>query len=481
MITSDWKWSCGIDRLAWAVALLAMTPASGAAQPSGRPNVVIIYSDDQGFADAGFNSHSLPIHTPNLDRLAREGISFPQGYVCAATCVPSRAGLLSGRYPGRLGIYTVDDPFQEMPVTTRIAPQFFREAGYATGIIGKWHLGGEVFPERYPTRRGFDRFYGWLNSTHDYWKADVGRSDLYGPAGYAPVFDQETPVDSLGEYLTRTITRKAVEFIDSNAHRPFFLYVPHHCAHVPLQVPRASYDRFQGLGLGDNTQTTRAMYLELDEGVGCILERLEHHGIRDNTIVIFQSDNGGGEPEGQLNGIFRGGKFTLLEGGIRVPTLVSWPARLPKGRIFAHPVMNIDFLPTLLSAAGIRLGTAFDGIDLLPYLTGDRPDVPDRALCWRSTKGEFAIRHGDWKWVSTANGRGLFHLGRDPEELTDLSLDHPDVVNRLSAMFNAWDAANIPVQSTPDLRRRLVEARKAAPPGRKNLGMSGKFGGVRGR
>lgn len=447
--------------------------------PPDLPNVIIIYSDDQGYGDVSFNEHHAPIHTPNIDRLADEGIIFTDGYVCAGTCAPSRAGLMSGRYPGRLGIYTVDDPFQEMPVSEKIAPEFFRENGYVTGIIGKWHLGGEIFKERFPTRRGFDRFYGWLNSTHDYWKANTGRSDIYGPNGYAPLYDQEEPVENMDQYLTRHLTTKALEFIDENRDRPFFLYFPHHCAHVPLQVPKETYDRYQSLDFGKNTITTRAMYEELDKSVGAILNLLERYQIRDNTIIIFQSDNGGGEPEAQLNWIYRGGKFTLLEGGIRVPTVISWPASLPKGKVYGYPVINIDFLPTLLDAVGIKTDKDFEGISLLPYLKGVQTESPHKALFWKVNEQFFAVRKGDWKLVFTANGQGLFNLKEDPSELRDLRASYPEKAAELYRDYKQWDKDNRPVAPTPEEESAVHRALKNPDPAKIGLGYSAKFGGER--
>ncbi len=439
------------------------------------PNVVIIFSDDQGYGDVSFNRHHAPIHTPNIDRIAQEGITFIQGYVSAPTCSPSRASLMTGLYPQRMGIYSVDNPFQTLSLDVKIAPEYFREQGYATGLIGKWHLGGEFFPDKFPVARGFDRFYGWLDSTHDYWKANTGRSHTHGPAGYAPLFDQMEPVDHINAYLTREITEKSLAFIDQHKDTPFFLYVAHHCSHVPLQVPRETYDRYSPLAMGENTITTRAMYDELDASVGAILDRLEKYGIRDNTIVVFQSDNGGGEPEAQLNWIYRGGKFTLLEGGLRVPTAISWPARLPENKIYGHPVMNIDFLPTLLSAAGIPCNADMDGVDLIPYLTGKEKGRPHEMLFW-NVGDQYAIRDGDWKLVETANGRGLFDLATDPEELYDLSTAHPERIASMLLYYSEWNSKNTTVRPTREERHLVDSIIEHADPRNRNWSYSSKFG-----
>jgi arylsulfatase A-like enzyme len=326
-----------------------------------------------------------------------------------------------------------------------------------------------------PTRRGFDRFYGWLDSTHDYWKANTGRSHTHGPCGYAPLWDQETPVDSMDAYLTRELTEKALNFIDRHKDEPFFLYIAHHCSHVPLQVPGETHEKYSPLGSGENTITTRAMYEELDNSIGAVLDRLEQYGLRNNTIIIYQSDNGGGEPEAQLNWIYRGGKFTLLEGGIRVPTLISWPAGLPVNKTYGHPVINIDFLPTLLAAAGIETEKNFDGINLMPYLKGERKDVPHQELYWTTGRG-FAIRDGDWKLVFTSNGQGLYNLKDDPRELVDMRNELPDKAMQLKEKYDAWNKKNTVVKPSEAEREYVNSVRSHADESLKNWSYSPKFG-----
>lgn len=443
---------------------------------SERPNIIIVYSDDQGYGDVQSNEHNAPIYTPNIDRIAKEGIICTQGYVCAPTCAPSRAGLMSGIYPQRMGIYTVDNPFQTLPLDRKIAPEFFKEIGYETALIGKWHLGGEFFLKKRPDNRGFDRFYGWLDSTHDYWKANTGRSHKHGAGGYAPIYDQDTPINELPEYLTRTLTDKAIDFIDENKDKPFFLYLAHHCSHVPLHVPKESYDRFSPLELGDNTITTRAMYYELDEGVGRILDFLEKHGIRENTIIVFQSDNGGGEPEAQLNYIYRGGKFTLTEGGIRVPTLISWPAKLPQNVIYGYPIINLDILPTLLSAVELKPETDLEGVNLLPFLTGKVSSPPHQDLFWQISSSDFAIRSGDWKLVYTSNGVGLFNLKSDPQEICDLRSVYPEIVESLLQKHHAWNRNNITIKPSSKVRRYVEREMESASEDLKGWRYSNKFG-----
>lgn len=433
---------------------------NGVSQNTELPNIVVIYTDDQGYGDVSCNEHNTPAFTPNIDRIAKQGVLFTQGYVCAPTCAPSRAGLMSGNYPQRLGIYKVGDPFQTLPVDLKIAPQYFKEKGYVTGLIGKWHLGGEFYKTKRPENRGFDRFYGWLDSTHDYWKANTGRSNSYGACGYAPIYDQDEPVEKMQGYLTNVLTEKALDFIDENRNKPFFLYFAHHCSHVPLQVPRESYNKFSSLNMGNNTMTTRAMYFELDNSIGKIIDRLEKYKLRENTIIVFQSDNGGGEPEAQINWLFRGGKFTLLEGGIRVPTIISWPKELPQDVVYRNPVINIDILPTLLSVVGIEPDNNIEGIDLMPYLKGDKKGKPHETLFWDAAEDGIAIRDGDWKLVYTTNGRGLYNLKEDPQELNDLRFKYPERVKELLIKHDKWKMKNIIIKPSKEDKTVVDKARK---------------------
>ena len=459
--------------------LLIMFFSSGCQQnleksASLKPNVIIIFSDDQGFGDLSFNQHHYPNPTPNIERIARQGIVFTQGYVPASMCAPSRASLLTGLYPARMGIYQLG-LFEKPPLDQKMIQEYFKESGYVTGLIGKWHLGGEFFKEKFPTNRGFDRFYGFLDSTHDYWKANTGRSETYGPCGYAPLFDQEEPVEVMEQYLTRQLTDKALEFIDQNRDKPFFLYLAHHASHVPHQVPRETHELYASMDLGPGSVTTRAMHDELDKGVGEILDRIQDYGISENTIIIFQSDNGGDEPCAKQNWIYRGGKFNLLEGGIRVATVISWPAGLPQDRVYGYPVMNIDFLPTLLAAADIQTDQLFDGVDLLPYLRGENMSRPHEALFWNQ-RNEFAVRAGDWKLVFSSRGQGLYNLTEDPSEMNDLRIKYPEKAKELKQLYDEWNEKNIEIISSQEDVKYVENIRKNAQDSLKNWNYSPIFG-----
>lgn len=441
----------------------ALSPKRGLSRSSSRvPNIIVIFSDDQGYGDTSAGLHDRANYTPNLERLARRGITFTDGYAAASMCTPSRATLLSGRYHGRLGIYDVmGDAGMGFPPGEKIMPQYLKELGYATGCFGKWHVGGDIPGYEYnrPLNKGFDRFWGFYGSTHDYWKSEPGsgfNSTGYHGCGHQPIHDQEDIVQKI-KYLTYEITDRSLEFIEENKDRPFFLYIPHHCSHVPLQVPKEIYNEYEDLHYGPNATITRAMYEAMDEGIGKILDRLEQLGIADNTLIFFSSDNGGGDVCAQLSWIYRGGKFDLLEGGIRVPLMISWPARLPQNRICGDPVMNIDFLPTMLAAIGAPQDPKFEGLNLLPYLRGQK-EIPDRPLFWKMPpgKGDYAVRQGDWKLVYTSRGRGLFNLREDPRELEDLSKAYPARVAQMEELYRQWDLKNIPPVFTAEHRKEFM-------------------------
>jgi arylsulfatase A-like enzyme len=460
--------------------LLACLGTAVAATAERPPNVIVILADDQGAGDSGLMPRNAFIHTPNLDRLARSGVLFDNAYCSSSMCTPSRAGMLTGKYPSRVGIYDVGDALIGVPRGEKFMSQYFQERGYATAMIGKWHLGGELEDYNYPLSRGFDRFWGFLDSTHDYWKADTGSSLIYGSQSHAPIFDQREEVKEI-DYLTREITKQSLAFIEENKDRPFFLYIGHHPPHVPLQAPRDVYDKYAGSGYGGKAKITRAMMDVLDEGIGQLLDELDRLGLRDDTIIVYSTDNGGGEPDAHLNWKLRGGKFTFWEGGIRAaPTIISWPGHLPEGKIFGDPVINIDFLPTLLAASGAEPVGPLDGLNLLPHLREGADPLPPRSLHWclATAKKEFAIRDGDWKLVSTGGGQGLYNLREDPFELRDVAAAHPETAQRLWNKHLDWIKGNVRSLATPEAKDRAKAMRDPAIEA-KDYRYSDTFGGER--
>jgi len=486
--------------LSAVLSALALAVAVGvaSAQSSPRPpaNIILITTDDQGYHDLTIQG-SRDIPTPHLDSIGLNGVRFTDGYVTAPLCGPSRAAFITGQYQQRVGIEGNPGgrgPNLEAP---RLS-QLLQEAGYTTGIIGKWHLGTDH--DYLPNQTGFDYFWGtptwghyflppsveeleaggdsWMRSFHD-GRDSVPRGFLAG--SYNNLYRNGQRVVSL-EYMTTTISDEAVNFIDRSNGQPFFLHVSYNAPHTPLQAPQRYLDRFLHIP-DEGRRTYAAMVSAVDDGVGRIFRKLKEEEIYDNTLVFFFADNGGAnyshEPENLAaltivgsnneqsfverfgesllrwgrhseqriganhsdNGPLRFGKGNLFEGGIRVPFLVKWPAVIPPGQVIDHPVISLDLFPTALAAAGIEKPNDLnlDGVNLVPYLTGERDGRPHQTLYWRF-RNSHAVRDGDWKLLVTpSNLQLLFNLADDIGEVNDLSNSHPDIVAELSAKFEAWN------------------------------------------
>jgi arylsulfatase A-like enzyme len=442
-----------------------------------RPNVVLIVADDLGYGEPGcYGGRGIP--TPHLDRLAAEGVRFSQGYVTASYCAPSRAGLLTGRYQTSFGFEANAtgalnaDPRIGLPAAVRTIAHRMRDVGYATGLVGKWHLGGT--PSFHPLRRGFDEFFGFLHEGHYYvpppWERvttwlrrsalpDGGRGRWTSPDGRIvwtthmgnkePDYDADNPLlrnsqpEPVPDHLTAAFTREACDFIQRHAAQPFFLYLAYNAVHSPLQAADAYLERF--MHIPDlHRRIFAALLAQLDDGVGTVLAQLHAHGLEHNTLVVFLSDNGGATRElTSSNAPLRGEKGSVFEGGLRVPFLARWPARLPAGRVVDTPVISLDIAATVLAAAGVASepGT-LDGTDLSALLA--TPPAGERTFYWRMGPRR-ALRHGDWKLVRDAS-RGqagawlLFNLATDPGEQTDLAAREPARVAELAARWETWNA-----------------------------------------
>jgi arylsulfatase A-like enzyme len=419
---------------------LCGAPASG----GSTPNVVVICADDAGYNEFGFTGSSS-FQTPNLDALADGGIRFTNGYVCSPTCSPSRAGFMTGLSPQRFGyernisndVNGVDALSAEQSILT----QWFHDLGYTTGVIGKWHLGAVDGVNR-PLDKGVDEFFGLLGGSRPYW-GGVSSEDKILRRGNDPVEDawvnegDSSGYDPVyGRYITDAFGDEAVSFID--AHHadpdPFFLYLSFTAPHTPLQAKQQ--DLIQFPNLSGETQVRAAMTLAMDRAIGKLLDALSNHGIDDNTIVVFFNDNGGPSPHD--NSPFRGFKGETWEGGIRVPFLLHHPG-LPGGIDDDRPVSTLDLAPTLVAAGGGSI-PATDGVDLLPYLTGQLQGDPHATLFWR--KGwMWAVREGDWKLVSSdrAGPIELFDLGTDPGETIDLAPQYGTIVDNLLRKLTVWE------------------------------------------
>jgi arylsulfatase A-like enzyme len=421
--------------LAGLLGLLAGPPAAFAADNARRPNVLIIVADDMGYADCGVQG-CQDIPTPHIDSLAKNGVRCTNGYVSGVYCSPTRAGLLTGRYQQRFGheFNPGAGPEQGLPLTETTLADRLKAAGYATGIVGKWHLGAA---ERFnPTRRGFQEYFGFLGGAHAYLPP---QTMLRG-----------TEKVEEKEYLTDAFGREAVAFIDRHQKEPFFLYYAFNAVHTPMHATEKYLARFPQIA-DERRRTYAAMTSAMDDNIGRVLAKLREAKLEEQTLIFFISDNGGPTMKGTtINGSrndpLRGSKRTTLEGGIRVPFLVQWKGRLPAGKVYEQPVIQLDFHPTALAAAGVAVKPEWklDGVNLLPYLEGKEGRPPHEVLYWRMGQ-QMAVRKGDWKlvrydWEGKLHGPELYNLAADIGEKTNLAEKEPAKFQELEAAWQKWNA-----------------------------------------
>ena len=425
--------------------LVALTIAPSRGTAAAQPNILLIVGDDMGYADVGFHG-SKEIPTPNLDALAASGVRFTSGYVSGPYCSPTRAGLLTGRYQTRFGHeFNPDAPGTGLPINEKTIADRLKAAGYATGLVGKWHLG--VGPEFHPLKRGFDEFFGFLEGMHSYFQSDGIKR------GTEPV----TKLD----YTTDAFGREAVSFIERHQTKSWFLYLAFNAVHTPMDATADRLAKFSHVK-DEKRRTHDAMMLAMDEAIGRVRKKLAEAGLERNTLVFFISDNGGPVMPGTTrnaarNDPLRGGKRTTLEGGIRVPFVVSWPGQLKPG-VYAQPAIQLDLNATALAAAGVAAGpeAKLEGVNLLPFLKGEKSGAPHDALYWRFGK-QMAIRAGEYKLVrydsnaDTLTGQfnqpisalKLYNVTTDIGETKDLAATMPEKVRELQAKWDAWNASNI--------------------------------------
>jgi arylsulfatase A-like enzyme len=423
-----------------------------------------------GYADLGCMG-AKDIRTPHIDRLAAEGLKFTDFYANAPVCTPTRTAFLTGRWQQRVGFewamgFTaeqyrrVDGKWVEepdklafgLPAEQVTIAELLKQAGYATGCVGKWHLGYQ--PEHNPTRHGFDEYFGVLLGHADYYRYN------YFDGTYC-LRDGLEPVKAEG-YLTDLLSERAVQFVRKHANEPFFLYVPYNAVHSPFQPPDRPLPAVTKENMYDGSRRDYAAMLEkVDAGVGRLLAELDNQGVLDNTLFVLSSDNGG-ERLSDNTPLFNH-KQTLWEGGIRVPCLMRWPAKLPRGKLIHQPAITMDLTATFLAAAGVdssplsprgrgaggegadgtrSVPATLDGINLLPILTGDT-QRQERTFCWRvnrSNRQMKAVRHGDWKYVQDAAVEMLFNLHEDIGERRDMAFRHPEILADLKDRLKAWEA-----------------------------------------
>lgn len=416
---------------------------AAAASYARSPNIVVIVSDDQGYGDISCYEHPDEVSTPNMDRIAREGVRFTDGYASCPVCAPTRAGLLTGRYHQRYGFYTAADSRTGLPLEEVTLADLLGGAGYRTAIFGKWHLG---YAEQFrPLERGFDEFYGFLgHGAHDFF--DLSISSVHNS-----IYRNREPINDSG-YLTRNLTREAVRFVRESGDRPFFLYLAYNAVHNPIQAPEDVIAQF------DNPDPKRNTYLAMlkimDEGIGEVLDALDRGGLGDDTLVFFFSDNGGARGTTAQNGPLRDYKHSVYEGGIRVPFLMRWRGRILPGQVSREPVISLDVLPTALAAAGVEPpGRPLDGRDILPALEGKLDGPLHDALYWnwmdRDSDVGWAVRQGRWKLLADKNGVELYDLETDVGERNNLAPSKSDVRERLQELYYAWRN-----ETAPRLKRR---------------------------
>jgi arylsulfatase A-like enzyme len=422
-------------------------PAAAGAAARERPNIILILADDLGYADIGVHGCS-DISTPHIDAIARSGVLCTQGYSSHSYCSPMRAGLMTGRYQHRFGYennmpYDAHNRFMGLPTDQRTIAARLREVGYTTGALGKWHLGA-AHPF-HPNHRGFDFFYGFLGGGHDYFTVDLQRPLS---EGYFDALQRNGQPEGLDEYLTTKLSQEAVGFMDANRERPFFLYLAYNAPHTPLQAPQSYLDEFASIA-DPRRRAYAAMVHAMDDGIGMVLETLDRLGLRDNTLVFFLSDNGGPEDaNASCNDPLRGQKGQVYEGGIRVPFLASWPARLPAGVVYDHPVISLDIACTALAVGAAKAEpdpSRLDGVNLVPYFCGEADEPPHEALFWRQSAGRvWAVRAGEYKLLQDGDAAAaeLYQLSQDVGEAADLAEDQTQRIESLRRSYEQWDAHN---------------------------------------
>jgi arylsulfatase A-like enzyme len=434
-----------IQNLSRCLLTLLFVALANFSHAASKPNIIIILADDLGYADLGVHG-CKDIHTPHIDSIAKNGIRCTNGYASSPTCSPSRAGLLAGRYQQRFGhefnpvVAENNSPLFSAQDGT--LPRLLKNAGYKTGMVGKWHLGtNEKFN---PINQGFDEYFGFLGNANTYTNGKNINSSIV--RGTKPHDEQE--------YLTDAFGREAVAFVDKQKKDPFFLYLAFNAVHAPLQAsPKhdIDIDRIPN----PNRRTYASMLFAMDDAIGKLLAKLEKENLIENTLIFFTSDNGGSETVNfSDNGHLKGTASTTWEGGIRVPFLVQWKSVLPKGKIYDHPVIHLDILPTVLAATEDKFShkNKLDGINLLPYFNGENKEPPHEALYWRFG-AQMAIRMGDWKLTkaldedskfnradkASADGSRLYNLKKDIGETNNMSDSNPEKVKALTEAWNQWN------------------------------------------
>lgn len=461
-----------------AYLLIAFATITVANAAERQPNVVVLFADDLGYGELSCQGNP-EIPTPHIDSIAKNGVRFTAGYVAGPNCSPSRAGLLTGRIPTRFGYEfnptgaLNEEPGFGLPSNEITIAEALHDAGYTTGLIGKWHQGGTA--KYHPFRHGFDEFFGFTHEGHYFvpppykgvttllrrktlpggiterW---IGKKNLHYHTwpNDEPDYDANNPIVRGGqpvvetEYLTDALTREAVNFIDRHDDKPFFLYLAYNAVHSPLQGADAYMKKFTHIE-DIHRRIFAAMLANMDDSVGEVLKQLRKSGLEENTMVFFLSDNGGPTKELTSSNLpLRGYKGQMYEGAIRVPFMMQWKNKIPAGQVYDKPVSSFDIFGTAApNCAGARKPKQVEGVDLIPFVTGKNSGTPHETLFWRQG-GKTAIRHGDWKLVRMGKRKTagkakweLYDLSKDISETNNLAAAEPD---RLAELVKIWEELN---------------------------------------
>lgn len=468
---------CVVLRVLVVLPMVALGASLSA--DDGRPNIIVFFADDLGYGELGCQGNP-EIPTPYIDSIAESGVRFTAGYVAGPNCSPSRAGLLTGRTPTRFGYEfnpigaRNEEPGIGLPSKEVTIAETLQDAGYTTGLIGKWHQGGGA--EYHPFRHGFDEFFGFTHEGHYFvpppWKGvttmlrrkslpdgSKGRWEGEKRLIYSthmksaePDYDANNPIVRGGqpvvesEYLTDAFTREAVDFIDRHDDKPFFLYLAYNAVHSPLQGADKYMKKFAHIE-DVHRRIFAAMLANMDDSVGAVMNQLRKSGLEENTLVFFLSDNGGPTRELTSSNLpLRGEKGQMYEGAIRVPYMVQWKGKIPAGEVYHQPVSSFDIYATAVAnSAGVTVPEQVEGVDLIPFLKGEDQGRPHETLYWRQG-GKAAMRHGDWKIVRMGKrlqaGRAkweLYDLSKDISEQTNLAGVHPEI---LAELISRWNEMN---------------------------------------
>lgn len=439
--------------------VLALLIASSVCAADRKPNILVILADDLGWGELSCQGFTQQIPTPNIDSLAASGTRFTSGYVSGPYCSPTRAGFMTSRYQTRFGHEFNPGPAEAavenfgLSLKETTIGDRFKAAGYATGWFGKSHLGYK--PPFHPLKRGFDEYFGFLGGAHDYLDAASDKNN--------PILRGTEPVDNIG-YTTEAFGHAAEEFIEKHKDKPWLCYLPFNAVHAPLESVEKYTSRFASVTDG-RRRTFCAMLSAMDDAIGGVLAKLRQHGLEDDTLIFFFSDNGGPTPSTTSgNGPLHGFKAQTWEGGIRVPFIVQWKGHLPAGKVDARPVIQLDIQPTALAAAGIEIKPEWklDGVNLLPYIKGENSGVPHEQLFWRFGQ-QIALRKGDWKIVkgnggnartegrdkASTDGAELYNLAEDIGETKNLAATNPGKLKELTDAWNAMNAGMVDPQWGP--------------------------------